>query len=82
MELVQFTIVFFVFLFFLGAVAVFIVGFVKISWSTWGELLLAVFALIIAVTVYIMDIIGNIWVCYIMYILFRSIYMILITIAT
>ncbi|XP_071993846.1 thiamine transporter 1 [Engystomops pustulosus] len=66
----------------LGAVAVFIVGFVKISWSTWGELLLAVFALIIAVTVYIMDIIGNIWVCYVMYVLFRSIYMILITIAT
>ncbi|KAM3934970.1 thiamine transporter 1 [Leptodactylus fuscus] len=66
----------------LGAVAVFIVGYVKVSWSTWGELLLAVFALIIAVTVYIMDIIGNIWVCYVMYVLFRSIYMILITIAT
>ncbi|XP_073419905.1 thiamine transporter 1 isoform X2 [Dendrobates tinctorius] len=66
----------------LGAVAVFIVGYIKISWSTWGELLLAVFAMIIAVTVYIMDIIGNIWLCYTMYVLFRSIYMILITIAT
>ncbi|XP_077150956.1 thiamine transporter 1 [Ranitomeya variabilis] len=66
----------------LGAVAVFIVGYIKISWSTWGELLLAVFAMIIAVTVYIMDIIRNIWVCYAMYVLFRSIYMILITIAT
>ncbi|XP_075710021.1 thiamine transporter 1 [Rhinoderma darwinii] len=66
----------------LGAVAVFIVGYVKISWSTWGELLLAVFALIIAVTVYIMDVVGNIWVCYVMYVLFRTIYMILITIAT
>lgn len=29
-----------------------------------------------------MDVIGNIWVCYVMYVLFRSIYMILITIAT
>ncbi|XP_066456096.1 thiamine transporter 1 [Eleutherodactylus coqui] len=66
----------------LGAVAVFIVGYVKISWSTWGELLLAAFNLIIAVTVYIMDVIGNIWVCYIMYVLFRILYMILITIAT
>ncbi|XP_040279761.1 thiamine transporter 1 [Bufo bufo] len=66
----------------LGAVAVFIFGYVKISWSTWGELLLAGFALIIAVTVYIMDVIRNIWVCYVMYIIFRSIYMILITIAT
>ncbi|KAM4046655.1 thiamine transporter 1 [Anomaloglossus baeobatrachus] len=66
----------------LGAVAVFIVGYIKISWSTWGELLLAAFAMIIAVTVYIMDVVGNIWVCYVMYVLFRSIYMILITIAT
>ncbi|XP_056414163.1 thiamine transporter 1 isoform X2 [Hyla sarda] len=66
----------------LGAVAVFFVGYVKISWSTWGELLLAAFALIIAVTVYIMDVIVNIWVCYVMYVIFRSIYMILITIAT
>ncbi|XP_068125920.1 thiamine transporter 1 [Hyperolius riggenbachi] len=66
----------------LGAVAVFIVGYIKVSWSTWGELLLALFSIIIAVTVYIMDVIGNIWICYAMYVLFRSIYMILITIAT
>nr|DBA34052.1 TPA: hypothetical protein GDO54_001657 [Pyxicephalus adspersus] len=66
----------------LGAVTVFFVGYVKISWSTWGELLLALFSLIIASTVYIMSVVGNIWVCYAMYVLFRSIYMILITIAT
>ncbi|KAM8976487.1 thiamine transporter 1 [Pelodytes ibericus] len=65
----------------LGAVAVFAVGYIKTSWSTWGELLLALFSLIIAVNVYIMDIIGSIWVCYVSYILFRSIYMLLITIA-
>ncbi|KAM5181474.1 thiamine transporter 1 [Mantella aurantiaca] len=66
----------------LGAVTVFVVGYIKISWTTWGELLLALFSLVIAITVYIMDIIRNIWVCYAMYVLFRSIYMILITIAT
>ncbi|XP_063811715.1 thiamine transporter 1 [Pseudophryne corroboree] len=66
----------------LGAVAVFFVGYIKMSWSTWGELLLALFSLVIAISIYIMDIIGNIWVCYAMYVLFRSIYMILITIAT
>ncbi|KAM4795712.1 thiamine transporter 1 [Rhinophrynus dorsalis] len=66
----------------LGAVAVFAVGYIKTSWSTWGELLLALFSLIIAVTIYIMDTIRNIWVCYVSYVLFRSIYMLLITIAT
>ncbi|KAM9320237.1 thiamine transporter 1 [Gastrophryne carolinensis] len=66
----------------LGAVSVFLVGYMKISWSTWGELLLALFSLVIAATVYIMDVIENIWVCYTMYVLFRCIYMILITIAT
>lgn len=67
---------------FLGAITVFVVGYIKISWSTWGELLLALFSLINAFAVYIMAVIGNIWVCYAMYVLFRSIYTILITIAT
>ncbi|XP_063306220.1 thiamine transporter 1 [Pelobates fuscus] len=66
----------------LGAVAVFVVGYIKMSWSTWGELLLALFSLIIAVNVYLMESIGSIWVCYVCYILFRGIYMLLITIAT
>lgn len=66
----------------LGAVAVFAVGYIKTSWSTWGELLLALFSVILAITVYIMDTIRNIWVCYVSYVFFRSIYMLLITIAT
>ncbi|MEE6469368.1 hypothetical protein FKM82_008604 [Ascaphus truei] len=66
----------------LGAVAVFAVGYVKTSWSTWGELLLSLFSLLIATSVYIMDTVRNIWVCYVSYVIFRSIYMILITIAT
>ncbi|XP_070330442.1 thiamine transporter 1 isoform X1 [Odocoileus virginianus] len=66
----------------LGAVAVFAVGYIKISWSTWGELALSLFSLLIAAAVYIMDTVGNIWVCYASYVVFRIIYMLLITIAT
>ncbi|XP_040842731.1 thiamine transporter 1 isoform X3 [Ochotona curzoniae] len=66
----------------LGAVAVFAVGYIKISWSTWGEMALSLFSLLIAAAVYIMDSVGNIWVCYASYVVFRIIYMLLITIAT
>ncbi|XP_062960828.1 thiamine transporter 1 isoform X2 [Cynocephalus volans] len=65
----------------LGAVAVFAVGYIKISWSTWGETILSLFSLLIAAAVYIMDTAGNIWVCYASYVVFRVIYMLLITIA-
>ena len=60
----------------------FAVGYIKISWSTWGELALSLFSLLIAAAVYIMDTVGNIWVCYASYVVFRIIYMLLITIAT
>ncbi|XP_023619028.1 thiamine transporter 1 isoform X4 [Myotis lucifugus] len=66
----------------LGAVAVFAVGYIKISWSTWGEMTLSLCSLLIAAAVYIMDTVGNIWVCYASYVVFRIIYMLLITIAT
>ncbi|KAM4699621.1 thiamine transporter 1 [Discoglossus pictus] len=66
----------------LGAIAVFAVGYIKTSWSKWGQLLLALFSMVIAATVYVMVTIRNIWICYISYVLFRSIYMLLITIAT
>lgn len=39
-------------------------------------------SLLIAAAVYIMDTVGNIWVCYASYVVFRIIYMVLITIAT
>lgn len=67
---------------FVGAVAVFVVGYIKISWSTWGEMMLSLFSLLIAAAVYIMDTVQNIWVCYTSYVVFRIIYMLLITIAT
>nr|XP_034970936.1 thiamine transporter 1 isoform X3 [Zootoca vivipara] len=66
----------------LGAVAVFVVGHIKISWATWGEIALAMFSLCIAAAVYIMDSVHNIWVCYASYVVFRILYMLLITIAT
>lgn len=66
----------------LGAVAAFAVGFIKISWNVWGELALAMFSLIIAAAMYIMDTSKNIWVCYASYVAFRCLYMLLITIAT
>ncbi|VCW50326.1 unnamed protein product, partial [Gulo gulo] len=66
----------------LGAVAVFAVGYMKISWSTWGEMMLSLFSLLIAASVYVMDTVHNIWVCYTSYVIFRIIYMLLITIAT
>ncbi|NWS51211.1 S19A2 protein, partial [Chunga burmeisteri] len=66
----------------LGAVAVFVVGHIKISWATWGEMALALFSFLIAAAVYIMDTVRNIWVCYASYVVFRIIYTLLITIAT
>ncbi|KAI2663398.1 thiamine transporter 1 [Labeo rohita] len=66
----------------LGAFAAFVVGFVKVSWTVWGELALCVFSVVIAVCVYLMDTIRNIWVCYTSYMIFRATYMLLITIAT
>ncbi|XP_048397070.1 thiamine transporter 1-like [Stegostoma tigrinum] len=65
----------------LGAVAAFVVGYVKIS-SIWSEVSLLVFSHVVAVSVFLMDIVQNIWVCYICYIVFRIIYMMLITVAT
>lgn len=66
----------------LGALAAFVVGFVKIPWAVWGELALCIFSVLMAVAVYVMDTVRNIWMCYVSYIVFRATYMLLITIAT
>ncbi|KAA0713176.1 Thiamine transporter 1 [Triplophysa tibetana] len=66
----------------LGAFAAFVVSFIKVSWAVWGELALFIFSVVIAVSVYLMVTIRNIWVCYASYVLFRATYMLLITIAT
>lgn len=65
-----------------GSLAAFSVGFIKVSWAVWGELALCIFSIVIAVAVYVMYSVRNIWVCYTSYVIFRATYMLLITIAT
>ncbi|XP_017281768.1 thiamine transporter 1 isoform X1 [Kryptolebias marmoratus] len=65
-----------------GALAALLVGYLPSSWSMWGELVLCVLSLLMAVCVFVMDLLKNIWVCYSLYVLFRTIYMLLITMAT
>lgn len=66
----------------LGAVTALLVGYLPVSWSLWGELVLFLLSLLMAVCVFVMDTLRNIWLCYSSYILFRAIYMLLITVAT
>ncbi|MBN3302269.1 S19A3 protein, partial [Amia calva] len=65
-----------------GAAASFAVGHVRLDWSVWGELALGLFSSLNAGSVYLMDMTGNIWVCYACYVVFKSSYMQLITICT
>lgn len=66
----------------LGALSALLVGWLPVSWSVWGELLLCVLSSLMAACVFIMDLLDNIWVCYVSYVLFRTTYMLLITVAT
>ncbi|XP_018609467.2 thiamine transporter 2-like [Scleropages formosus] len=65
-----------------GAATSFAVGHMTLSWSMWGELVLGVFSVVTAGSVYVMDITRNIWICYASYVLFKSSYMMMITICT
>lgn len=65
-----------------GALAALLVGYLPVCWALWGELVLCVLSLLMAVCVFVMDMTANIWMCYASYILFRAIYMLLITVAT
>ncbi|XP_033833464.1 thiamine transporter 1 [Periophthalmus magnuspinnatus] len=66
----------------LGALAALLVGLLPVSWSAWGELALFLLSLLMALCVFGMDLLGNIWTCYGLYVLFRAVYMLLITVAT
>ncbi|KAM8904599.1 thiamine transporter 1-like [Spinachia spinachia] len=66
----------------LGALAALLVGCLPVCWSAWGELALCVLSLLMALCVFAMDTLKNIWLCYSSYVLFRAIYMLLITVAT
>ncbi|XP_072817884.1 thiamine transporter 2 isoform X2 [Vicugna pacos] len=64
-----------------GAVAAFAVGYVKVNWDLLGELALAVFSVVNAGALFLMHYTTNIWVCYAGYLIFKTSYMLLITIA-
>ncbi|KAG8580516.1 hypothetical protein GDO81_007316 [Engystomops pustulosus] len=67
---------------FLGALCSFAVGYVKVNWELSGELALAIFSAVSAGSLFLMDYSFNIWMCYAGYLIFKSSYMLLITIAT
>uniref|UniRef100_A0A8C5A669 Solute carrier family 19 member 2 n=1 Tax=Gadus morhua TaxID=8049 RepID=A0A8C5A669_GADMO len=66
----------------LGAMAALAVGSVRVSWATWGEAALCLFSAVMAACVFTMDLVRHVGVCYGAYVLFRTAYMLLITVAT
>ncbi|XP_041419731.1 thiamine transporter 2-like [Xenopus laevis] len=66
----------------LGALLSLLVGHVKVSWTMSSELALAVFSSTEAGALFLMALSRNIWMCYAGYLIFKSSYMLLITIAT
>ncbi|XP_037377817.1 thiamine transporter 2 [Talpa occidentalis] len=64
-----------------GAVAALAVGHVHVNWDLLGELALAIFSVVNAASLFLMHHTTNIWVCYAGYLIFKSSYMLLITIA-
>ncbi|XP_071342796.1 thiamine transporter 2-like [Trachinotus anak] len=63
-----------------GAAATVAVGHMSLEWSVWGELILGGFTLLIAGSLFLMDLTDNIWISYTCYILFKTLYMQLNTI--
>ncbi|XP_075385311.1 thiamine transporter 2 [Tenrec ecaudatus] len=66
---------------FQAALAAFAVGYVNVNWDLLGELALGVFSVANAGALLLMHYTANIWVCYAGYLVFKSGYMLLITIA-
>ncbi|KAM8854049.1 thiamine transporter 1 isoform 2-T2 [Synchiropus picturatus] len=65
----------------LSAATAYGIGFTQVRWELWGELALGGFSGLAAVVLFLMTFIGNIWVCYTGYAVFKCLYMLLITIA-
>uniref|UniRef100_A0A672FBR4 Thiamine transporter 1-like n=1 Tax=Salarias fasciatus TaxID=181472 RepID=A0A672FBR4_SALFA len=65
----------------LSAATAYGIGFTDVRWEQWGELALGGFSGLGAVALFLMTFIGNIWVCYVAYVVFKCLYMLLITIA-
>ncbi|XP_026970253.1 thiamine transporter 2 [Sagmatias obliquidens] len=64
-----------------GALAAFAVGYVKVNWDLLGELALAIFSVVNAGSLFLMHYTTSIWACYAGFLLFKTGYMLLITIA-
>lgn len=64
-----------------GALASFSVGYMKVNWDLLGELGLAVFSAVVSGSLFLMNYTLSIWVCYTGYVLVKSSYSFLITIA-
>lgn len=64
-----------------GAIAAFTVGYMKVNWNLLGELALGIFSAADAGSLFLMHFTANIWVCYASLLIFKSSYMLLITIA-
>lgn len=65
----------------LGAATSYGIGFTEVRWEQWGELALGGFSGLGAAALFLVTFIGNIWVCYTGYVIFKCLYMLLITIA-
>ncbi|XP_059248681.1 thiamine transporter 2-like isoform X2 [Mustela nigripes] len=63
------------------ALAAFTAGCVKVNWDLLGEMALAMFSAVDAGSLLFMHYTNNIWVCYAGFVIFKSSYMLLITIA-
>nr|XP_020455980.1 thiamine transporter 2-like [Monopterus albus] len=64
-----------------GAATAYGIGFTEVRWEQWGELALGGFSGLGAAALFLMSFVSNIWVCYTGYVIFKSLYMLLITIA-
>uniref|UniRef100_A0A672KLQ5 Solute carrier family 19 member 3 n=1 Tax=Sinocyclocheilus grahami TaxID=75366 RepID=A0A672KLQ5_SINGR len=65
----------------IGAAAAYGIGFSSADWSRWGEVALGALSALEGGALFAMVFSANIWVCYCGYIIFKSLYMLLITIA-
>ncbi|XP_078730343.1 thiamine transporter 1-like isoform X1 [Lampetra fluviatilis] len=66
----------------LSALASLAVGFLRVRWAVWGELLLGVVVALEAALLYAMNVTRSIWLCYAAYVLFRTVHQLLLTVAT
>lgn len=64
-----------------GAITAFTAGFVKIQWALWAKLIIGAVTAVQAGLIFLMHSTGNIWLCYMAFVLFRGFYQFLVPIA-